>query len=698
MNSDQIDDSKPVGPVSSKGLNSIQEWGERPFFAPLFLLVLSFLTYGLLIPWLGFYADDWILLWTYQKMGAWGVWNYHITNRPFLGHLYQILMPLLGSQPWRWQLFAVIAPWLTGISAWWLARSLWPNRSRFALYLGLLVTVFPGYLSHGVALTTGHRNIILAIFLLSLTFSILAIRKPRFFWLFFILAFFTSVYNMLAMEYFLFLELVRPFVIWVALSDSGMTWREKFKKTIFHFLPFLVAMLAVLYWRVFLFPYQTFNHSLNLVTLLRSDPIAAIWTYIRQSVKFIWMAMAGAWIQPVTTLFNPSRTQAHNVGYFTALATSGVFTWLALRFIPVKDPDPRQNPSRLAKQILLLSLVPWILGGLPFIIVGLRPGLGGYETRYLLPFMIVSCLWIAFLVLLIFRKYTAQIIVLSALVALSAGLQFSSSFSLRLADARRENFFWNLSYRIPHLKPGTLIIANDFPTGDGSTAWTYILNWLYAPDLKTIDFPHALMLGSQMDNFLNRETNFITIIGAGFNANWDQVVYLYSDGKSCLQIFNPEFPAEFPPLDHRATEWLKFASLDPITFAPEGYQVDPESIGLGSEPLRGRCYYYEIADLARQNHDWEQIRALGDEAIYQKNLAPFSDTELMPFIQAYALGGDWQKALELLERALEYRVSMDGSLDKNMIKDLWEYLDPRTAHSEGKIQFERLIQESLAGK
>ena len=88
------------------------------FTFPLFLLVISILAYGILIPRLGFYSDDWIFIFTYNKIGPAGITQYFSTNRPLWGWLFQVTLPLLGTIPWKWQLFALILRWLTGISIW----------------------------------------------------------------------------------------------------------------------------------------------------------------------------------------------------------------------------------------------------------------------------------------------------------------------------------------------------------------------------------------------------------------------------------------------------------------------------------------------------------------------------------------------------------------------------------------------------
>ncbi len=677
------------------------EWYEsvtlHPVFHPIFLLLLCVITYGVLLPWLSFYADDWILLWTYQKLGAWGIDYYHITNRPFLAPLYQVLMPLLGAEPWRWQLFAVLAPWITSLSGWWFVKSIWPNRIRFAVFTSILIAVFPGYLSHGVALTTGHRNIILAIFLVSLTFTVLSLRRPKQFWLFYILALLTSIYNMLAMEYFLFMELMRPFVIWIVLSETDLPVKQKLGKTIRHFAPFFVALCAVLYWRTVLFPYQTYNHSLSLLTSFQEDPFSAVFLLVKQTALYFWMAMVRAWTQIVTVMTervlwgSPSSFIYVLLVFFTA-----GFSYLVLRAYHLPDAPQEKKNKILGIQLLELSAVPWLMGGIPFIVVGLTVGVGGYETRYLLPFLLVSCLWVVFLTLVLFKRYLTQILVLSVIVGLSAGLQFISSNELRGVEKRRGNFFWNLSYRIPRLEPGTMIVTNDMPTGDGSTAWTYIFNWLYQPEQSTIEFPYLIVLGSQLEHFLSRGTDEIDLTSAHFKADLSKVVFLYYNGRNCPQVYNPEFPEEIPTLEPRVEKWLKYASLNSIQPGDPPPGFNPSAIHLGSEPERGWCYYYENAELARQMHDWRSVRSIGDEAIIQKQLRFYKATELFPFIQAYALGGEWEKSLDILKQAVSFMTLMDGTPDKTLILSTWDYINMRTDQSSGKEGLKEYIDGIFA--
>ncbi len=61
--------------------------------------------------------------------------------------------------------------------------------------------------------------------------------------------------------------------------------------------------------------------------------------------------------------------------------------------------------------------------------------------------------------------------------------------------------------------------------------------------------------------------------------------------------------------------------------------------GFGPALAQEWCYYYQKADLARQQGDWEGVARLGTEA-QKLELHPNDQIEWMPFLQAYAFLGN----------------------------------------------------------
>ena len=59
--------------------------------------------------------------------------------------------------------------------------------------------------------------------------------------------------------------------------------------------------------------------------------------------------------------------------------------------------------------------------------------------------------------------------------------------------------------------------------------------------------------------------------------------------------------------------------------------------------------FYQKAELARQQGDWQQVAQLGDEA-QKLGLHPGDQIEWMPFLQAYALLDELKQVREIAKR------------------------------------------------
>ena len=89
------------------------------------------------------------------------------------------------------------------------------------------------------------------------------------------------------------------------------------------------------------------------------------------------------------------------------------------------------------------------------------------------------------------------------------------------------------------------------------------------------------------------------------------------------------------------------------------------------------------------------MRELGDEAIFRQGLTTSLDTELMPFILGYALGGEWQKATELMSKAVELRIARDKTPNIKLLESTWEFIEKNTPESAGRTEFRNMITRSI---
>jgi hypothetical protein len=72
----------------------------------------------------------------------------------------------------------------------------------------------------------------------------------------------------------------------------------------------------------------------------------------------------------------------------------------------------------------------------------------------------------------------------------------------------------------------------------------------------------------------------------------------------------------------------------------------------GPEPEHTWCYYFEKADLARQQENWEQVADLGDQ-VFAIPYYPDDNSEYLPFVEAYARTGRWEQARDLTRKTAD---------------------------------------------
>jgi hypothetical protein len=156
-----------------------------------------------------------------------------------------------------------------------------------------------------------------------------------------------------------------------------------------------------------------------------------------------------------------------------------------------------------------------------------------------------------------------------------------------------------------------------------------------------------------------------TITNAKFHYDYrDMLVMTMPRSDSCVRVLNPLWP-EFSTADTGLT--LASAPYSKVeNILPDAKPAAPPQPPFPAEPAHGWCYYYQKADLARQQGDWQAVARLGDEARKQK-LAPNDAIEWLPFVQAYAFTGDLsglQSAAKAVKKEPYYRLQACQNLRK----------------------------------
>ena len=211
-----------------------------------YLLVAAFLFHGFLIPWLGFYWDDWTpVLAAHMPHTSWCTFfGAFEGNRPISGVWLWMGMSLLGARPWAWHTLSVVLRWLIGWQSAKLTARVWPKRPTLSLLVGLFAVAYPGFRLHPVAVAfTPHLS---ALALMLFSFNALwdgwyaSRRLGRWGW--WVASWLSLSVALLLIEYFIGLEAARWLLVVHLLRRSSLISRERRKRLLFYGLPYLLVL------------------------------------------------------------------------------------------------------------------------------------------------------------------------------------------------------------------------------------------------------------------------------------------------------------------------------------------------------------------------------------------------------------------------------------------------------------------------
>ncbi len=279
------------------------------------------------------------------------------------------------------------------------------------------------------------------------------------------------------------LELLRPVILWMALKQDQQRPKLVLRKVFLHAFPYLSVLGIYAIWRIFVFKFPYYVPVLIDANYSLGERISNLIPLITDSV---FRAGVLAWVNP----FNP--TEFDLLGRNMLLLYGAVFLiGTAVSIFLLKAQNDLQSKSPAIStlrtdswpiQSILLGVLALFLAGWPLWIAGLNVKLQPLDNRFTLPFIFGSVLLLAGLIDLLPGKPVIKYGLVSILIGLCCSWHLQSTNLFRYEWETVKDFYWQLTWRAPGLKPGTALLSNDIPLyyySDNSL--TAMLNWTYAP-------------------------------------------------------------------------------------------------------------------------------------------------------------------------------------------------------------------------
>lgn len=625
------------------GVEKLKKISEKPWFYPVALLLMAFVTYGYVLTSLGYYWSDWEVV-MFAKLPPSLQFGFYTDDRPF-PWTYQLIHYIVGFHPLGWHIVTLLVRWAGTLFFVYTLIGIWPNHKREFYWLGALLMVYPGFVQQTQSAAFSRHIMALFLFALSLYLMALAIKHPSWARVFFPLSWVATFMHLFTIEYFSGIELLRPVLIWVLYANGNKKNLRLLKRVLLISLPYLLVTAFFLWVRFFYFPaaFQTsvpldkFNSTM---VELQSSFIETVLGYFNRGLLDLLYATLQVWVDSITGL--DGFTFQRRIALF-AFGVGALFAFVFSFLYSTKEEDVSERIS--ATTTLFIGFLFFVTSALPVWAIGKGVGSGGWNVRFTLAPMFGASLMAVSLVLLFVRPAGRKWI-FGFLLMFSVATQIWMVNLYRRDWTTQLDYYWQLYWRAPSFQASTAVLGFEYPshmiTHDLDSTWA--INILYHYWTEDGSIPY-IFITPERELYLQPDTDFTyRVRNLVFNGNTsNSVAVLHQTDDSCLRVLDPIYL--YDPLLHEGHDRLIPLS-NPSRIIPDPAPAPPDTDIFGPEPAHTWCYFFQKADLARQTQDWDKVLDLYDET-QQLGINPEYGAEYIPFIEAYARTGDWQKAYDL---------------------------------------------------
>jgi hypothetical protein len=642
------------------------------------LFAIGALAYGVYIPLLGFYWDDWSIIWVYNALGPRGVANYFVGDRPVSGWMYANLAPVLGIYPIGWHVVALAVRCASSAVLFVAFCGLWPRRKDVAWLVGTLVLLYPGFTQQPIALTYLSQHLSFLFFVVSLATTIFSITKPAYRWLFLPISLVTGGFSYLITEYFLGLELFRFLVIGVLTSRECVT--RDFKKlgaAMIMWSPYATVWTACVVWRAFVFRVVSYSGTASGkdvgydIFRILSSPIHEAAARVLGGIHNILMATFLAWARPFSPDLITRNSGSGILSWTIATIVVGIAIYTLRRLTispqPVRAAEPSDDePRRLLETGLLLGMVGLGVAELPLVVSGVRAAFTPqslFADRYTLPFMLPASLTLSCLLAFLGTKRLSRTLLVSLILFAFSAFQVQNGSRYHRDWLTQKSLSWQLAWRAPVLKQGTSIFADGLPGSWCRSHSAGLPNLLYNRDDSAgrLDYFVFDLSMLSVDNLSWGGAKPSYKPGDPITGGLRSFHFQGTTAQSLVSWISPSGTFRIVTQPY-ANEILRGSALclnlshlsqpgEVISDAP-GLPKGPLLKIFGSEPKRQWLYFYQRAELERQLKHWDAVAILGDEVMKQ-GYKPSDPSEWFPFIDGYTRIHRYRTAADISNSVLE---------------------------------------------
>jgi len=633
------------------------------WFEIILLALISGFTYLPRIGELTYYRDDWYFLYDALVIGPGALIEIALHTRPIRGPLYALYFSLFGLNPFPYHVVMYLTRLLGGLGALWLFNLIWSQNRRVNFYMTTLFLLFPGFLWWVAGFEFQPYVLSVGLQTFSIAFTLKAIASDsiprRLGWT---IAGLLSGWAYLALvEYAIGMEAFRLICVYLSIRQkTRSTLIGSVLPTLKASAPHLLIPIGFLIWYQFLFDnWRQAQDAGTQFGILFSSTTTMIWRLVEVARSFLNVSLF-AWVIPFYQNFYGNRLRDIATGLvFAALVIALVY--LANKFLNrfVNEPNVEDEPDTYSRrgELIWVGLLGTLGGVLPIVFAN-RVVTFERISQYTLPASLTGVIFLSGLIFSVFpQKF--RMLLLSGLAGLAV-LAHHGLAAQAVTEERIISDFWQqVVWRAPDIMRGATLVVTYPGVGysDGNDVAWGPANFIYYPDGQEqmpvhIPLPASRLEQDSILHIINGNKSFeqtdLVIKNIYMEMNYkNQLILTQPLQTSCVHALDPRWPdiSIYDQLFIHAS--YQNSRVENIIMDTEFHALPAYAFGL--ELPHEWCYYYQKADLARQQGKWDEIVSL-DEEVQKLGLHPNDQIEWMPFLQAYAFVGNEKQVKKISTR------------------------------------------------
>ncbi|MFH2038422.1 MAG: hypothetical protein ABIJ65_03205 [Chloroflexota bacterium] len=619
----------------------------------LVLLVVCILAYGVLVLWLGFYLDDWYIIWFYKSYGGLKFLEYFQNDRPLFAYVYMIFVPIFRDSRLAWQVFALLTHWLAAYTFWLVLQQVMRDRKQLTLAAAILFAVYPGFKFHWFSVMYSQMFLLYAVYFLSYLFMVRAVTEEKHRGLYLAAALVCQFVSIVPVETVYGLEFARPIVLFLLFRPEQFPARSRLKLAFIKWMPYLLILAGFTVFRVAFA--RSFGYPIRLLSEIGSSPIQTLTRILGGAVRSFFDSTIRVWVD-LSAVFERNLLDKSSLMMLGLIAAGFIITFFVLYRLVQGIPAIRA--AKTEKILVLLGLFLTFTGMIPFVMAGFEITLDFPNNRYLVSLIPGIALTVSGLIFYLVRTDRQRIFLVALLTSLSIGSQFLVARSFMIYWDQQKDFFSQLTWRAPALRENTLLVTEDVRFSDyfSATSLTAPLNMIYAPQNNTDQIPLLFYFfsGGQSTSIQtdqNEKPVNYSFRGFNFRGSTSSLITFVMPNNGCLRVLTGADSTDEFLNSPRFKQWhdaMQLSDLNAIIPEPQTPAALPTEI-FGSTNIEQWCYYFEKADLERQLEKWDRVIELYSQA-NSKGFKPNNFQEWIPLLDAYMQTGQQAEACKITQQ------------------------------------------------